>query len=96
MLLQEPLSMNEQAILFLMEVLNGFEEPPRSDWPRHEAEEVSFSRWAVEELLQQVWDHPWTLASETVERFAAKLGLYAETCVTDQQHRIFRIAAETP
>ena len=61
LLLQEPLSMNEQAILF----------------------------------LQQVWDHPWTLASETVERFAAKLGLYAETCVTDQQHRIFRIAAET-
>lgn len=75
LLLQEPLSMNERAILFLMEVLNGFEEPPRSDWPRHEAEEVSFSRWAVEELLQQVWDHPWTLASETVERFAAKLGL---------------------
>lgn len=95
LLLQEPLSMNEQATLFLMEVLNGFEEPPRSDWPRHEAEEVSFSRWAVEELLQQVWDHPWTLASETAERFAAKLGLYAETCVTDQQHRIFRIAAET-
>ena len=30
LLLQEPLSMNEQAILFLMEVLNGFEEPPRS------------------------------------------------------------------
>ena len=52
LLLQEPLSMNERAILFLMEVLNGFEEPPRSDWPRHEAEEVSFSRWAVEELLQ--------------------------------------------
>ena len=47
LLLQEPLSMNEQAILFLMEVLNGFEEPPRSDWPRHEAEEVSFpaGRW---------------------------------------------------
>lgn len=64
--------MNEQAILFLMEVLNGFEEPPRSDWPRHEAEEVSFSRWAVEELLQQVWDHPWTLASETVERFSPR------------------------
>ena len=74
LLLQEPLSMNEQAILFLMEVLNGFEEPPRSDWPRHEAEEVSFSRWAVEELLQQVWDHPWTLASETVERFRREAG----------------------
>ena len=67
LLLQEPLSMNERAILFLMSVLNGFEEPPRSDWPQHEAEEVTFSRWALEELLQDVWDHPWTLASETLE-----------------------------
>lgn len=72
LLLQEPLSMNERAILFLMSVLNGFEEPPRSDWPQHEAEEVTFSRWALEELLQDVWDHPWTLASETLEKFASK------------------------
>lgn len=95
LLLQEPLSMNERAILFLMSILNGFEDPPGSDWPQHEAEEVTFSRWALEELLQEVWDHPWTLASETVERFALKLELFSETCNTDKQHRIFKIAAET-
>ena len=95
LLLQEPLSMNERAILFLMSVLNGFEEPPRSDWPQHEAEEVTFSRWALEELLQDVWDHPWTLASETLEKFASKMELFSETCDTDAKHRIFKIAAET-
>ena len=95
LLLQGPVSMNERAILFLMSVLKGFEDPPRSDWPQHEAEEVTFSRWALEELLQQVWDHPWTLASETVERFASKLEIYSETCNTDAQSRIFKIAAET-
>lgn len=95
LLLQEPLSMNERAILFLMSVLNGFEESPRSDWPQHEAEEVTFSRWALEELLQDVWDHPWTLASETLEKFASKMELFSETCNTDAQHRIFKIAAET-
>lgn len=87
--------MNERAILFLMSVLNGFEESPRSDWPQHEAEEVTFSRWALEELLQDVWDHPWTLASETLEKFASKMELFSETCNTDAQHRIFKIAAET-
>lgn len=86
--------MNERAIMFLMSVLNGLEEPPGSDWPQHEVEEVTFSRWALEELLLQIWDHPWTLASETVERFASKMELFSETCNTDAQHRIFRIAAE--
>ena len=78
-----------------MSVLNGFEESPRSDWPQHEAEEVTFSRWALEELLQDVWDHPWTLASETLEKFASKMEFFSETCNTDAQHRIFKIAAET-
>lgn len=87
--------MNERAILFLMSVLNGFEESPRSDWPQHEAEEVTFSRWALEELLQDVWDHPWTLASETLEKFASKMEFFSETCNADAQHRIFKIAAET-
>ena len=95
LLLREPLSMNERAIIFLLAVLDNFEEPPRPDWPQHEAEEVTFSRWAVEELLQQVWDHPWTLASETIERFAMQMDVYSETCNTDAQHRIFKIAAET-
>lgn len=95
LLLEEPLSMNERAIMFLMSVLNDLEDPPRSDWPRHEIEEVTFSRWALEELLQQVWDHPWTLASEITEKFAMKMDIYAQTCITEDQRRIFRIASET-
>ena len=95
LLLQEPLTMNERAIMLLLRVLNELEDPPRSDWPQHEIEEVTFSRWALEELLQQVWDHPWTLASETTEQFAMKMDIYAQTCITEEQHRIFRIASET-
>lgn len=95
LLLQEPLTMNERVIMFLMKALDEFEEPPRSDWPQHEADEITFSRCAMEELLQQVWDHPWTLASETAEQFALKLEIYSMTSITDDQHRIFKIAAET-
>ena len=95
LLLQEPLFMNERALMAIMSVLEGFTEPPRSDWPQHEAEEFTFSRWAVEEMLNQVWDHPWTLASDTIEQFALKLKVYAITSKTEKQRRIFDIAAET-
>lgn len=88
--------MNEQAILFLMEVLNGFEEPPRSDWPARGGGSQLFPLGGGGAAATGLGPSRGTLASETVDGFAAKLGLYAETCVTDQQHRIFRIAAETP
>lgn len=95
LLLQEPLFMNERALMAIMSVLEGFTEPPRSDWPQYEAEDFTFSRWAVEEMLNQVWDHPWTLASDTIEQFALKLEMYAITSKTEKQRRIFAIAAET-
>lgn len=95
LLLQEPFFMNERALMAIMSVLEGFTEPPRSDWPQYEAEDFTFSRWAVEEMLNQVWDHPWTLASDTIEQFALKLEMYAITSKTEKQRRIFAIAAET-
>jgi hypothetical protein len=88
--------MNERVLTILLAMLGDSEyHIPGSDWPQHEAEEVSFSKWAMEELVQQVWDHPWTMASDTVEEFALKMEVYAATSVTDAQRRIFKIAAET-
>lgn len=96
LLLPEPACMNERVLTILLAMLGDSEEHiPGSDWPQHEAEEVSFSKWAMEELVQQVWDHPWTMASDTVEEFALKMEVYAATSVTDAQRRIFKIAAET-
>lgn len=79
----------------LMRMLNMYEDVPRLDWPQHEAEEIAFSRCAIEEILQLVWDHPWTLASETIEDFALKMKFYKEASVTDDQKRIFSVLAET-
>ena len=87
--------MNDRVLMALMAILEDFAEPPRSDWLRHEAEAVTFSRWAIEEMVNQIWDHPWTIASETVERFAMRLDIYADTANTDVQTRIFKIAAAT-
>lgn len=92
---EEELHMNERAIMALMRMLNTYEDIPHLSWPQHEAEEVAFSRCAIEEILQLVWDHPWTLASETIEDFASKMDFYKDSSVTDEQHRVFSVLSET-
>ena len=93
---EEELHMNERAIMFLMRMLDAYENIPRPwELAQHEAEEIAFSRCAVEEILQLVWDHPWTLASDTVEDFALKMELYKGSSVTDEQKRVFSVLAET-
>lgn len=91
----EELHMNERAIMALMQMLGMYDDVPRSDWPQHELEEIAFSRCAIEEVLQLVWDHPWTLASDTIEDFALKMELYKDSSVTDDQKRIFSVLVET-
>lgn len=87
--------MNERAIVYLTQMLDCYENIPYLDWPQHELEEFAFSRCAIEEVLQLVWDHPWTLASDTIEDFALKMELYKDSSVTDDQKRIFSVLAET-
>ena len=77
--------MNERALLHLFAVMEQYKDAPYSDWPQHEAVEIT----------QQIWDHPWTMASETIEKFALKMEVFAATSMIDVQSRIFKIAAET-
>lgn len=92
---EEELHMNERAIMALMKMLDMYEDAPYLDLPQHELEEIAFSRCAIEEILQLVWDHPWTLASDTIEDFALKMELYKDSSVTDEQKRVFSVLAET-
>ena len=92
---EEELHMNERAIMALMRMLDVYEDVPRLDWPRCEAEEIAFSRCAIEEILQLVWDHPWTLASDIIEDFALRMELYKNLSVTDEQKQIFSVLADT-
>lgn len=87
--------MNERALMAIMKWLDNYDDPLHLDWPQHELEEVIFTKWAIEEILTLVWDHPWTLASETIEAFAIKLEGYVITSEKDYQKHIFSIAAQT-
>lgn len=86
---------NDQALFLILETLTRCPNTPGLNWPEDEKEKVTFTHWALEEALLLVWDHPWTQASEIIEGFAAKMELFAEKALTEDQHRIFSIAAKT-
>lgn len=87
---------NERALLAIRAALDCYPEHPYDkSWPDDEKEKATFSHWALDEILDLVWDHPWTLASEVIEDFELKCHLYALEAVTTDQKRIFTIAAQT-
>ncbi len=88
--------MNERALLAIVSALETYEAEPLSlTRPRCEFDDTVYSKWVIGEILDLVWDHPWTLASETIKTFATKLETYAATAVQECQKRIFAVAAET-
>lgn len=89
-------AMNERALLTIVAALGCYNERPYDrSYSDAEKEEITFSHWAIDEILNLVWDHPFVLASDTVEEFTLKLQIYAITSVTEDQKRIFTIAANT-
>lgn len=89
--------MNDKALFVITTALNEYPEqyPYDKNWPDDEKEEITFSKWALGELLDEVWNHPQTLASETIFTFAVKCRSYVSSSVMDDSKRIFAIAAET-
>lgn len=89
--------MNEKAYDVILTWLEGFDESyiDFDNLTEQEHEEVIFTKWAIEEILQLVWDHPWTLASETVLRFGLEMTECVAKAATDEQRRMFQIALNT-
>lgn len=85
---------NERALLVIVAALGNYagERPYDNDWPDDEKAEMTFSHWALDEILDLVWDHPWTMASDTIEDFI----LYCQMCeaasTLPKQKQIFSIA----
>ena len=60
--------MNDKALLTIVMALSEYPEnrPYDNDWPEHEKEEITFSKWALNELLDEVWgfDYEYLYMSE--------------------------------
>lgn len=88
---------NERALMFIVAAIGNYpeERPYDNDWPDDEKAEVTFSHWALDEILDLVWDHPWTMASDTIEDFIFKCQVAEMASELPEQKRIFSIAAKT-
>ena len=58
--------MNEAAVRTIIEYLEN-SDAPELYWPQQWFEEVCFSRWAAEELINAILDHPMAPAKDTIE-----------------------------
>ena len=88
--------MNEQALFIIASTLGQFPDLPYDDsWPEAEKAELTFSKWALGELLNLIWEHPFTPASETIETFVFKAQIYEAVSQIPDQKQIFSIAAKT-
>lgn len=87
--------MNDKIVQALLDYLEHYSNPPELDWPEHWFEEVSFSRWAVCEMLNAVLDHPITPAADTIAEFELKMEVYEALSGERPSGRIFSIAAQT-
>lgn len=89
--------MNEKACDVIALWLEGFDESyiDPHNLTEQEYHEVTYSKWALEEILQLVSDHPWTLASETILWFGLQMLACGANAGTNEQKMIFRTAAET-
>ena len=88
--------MNDHAIKFVQGCLNNYFDPPYdSQWSESEKIQITFSKWALEEILSLIFDNPFTPAEETVENLAFRFRVYVEASATNNQRLIFTIAAET-
>ena len=86
--------MNDAAVRTIIEYLEN-SDAPEVDWPQQWYEEVCFSRWAAEELINAILDHPMAPAEDTIEEFIIKMEVYASMSEGRDCGRIFSIAAET-
>ena len=85
---------NEKTLLTIVSALECFPDRPYDNtWSDDEKEDATFTKWALNELLDIVSDHPWTLASDTIENFIIQFLLYEELSELPDQKRIFSIAA---
>lgn len=86
--------MNEKVCDLILIWLEGFDESyiDFGNLTEQECEEVVFTKWAIEEILQLIWDHPWTLASETIFRFAIDMTECLAKAGTNEQRGMFQIA----
>lgn len=90
------MSKNEQAILIIVSELKCYPEVMYDkECPDCIREEMSISQFALGEMLDLLWDHPWSEPIDIIDDFVLKCHLYKTTSVLSDQKRVFSISEKT-
>lgn len=86
---------NEAATRLIITYIEECLFEPKASWCKHEFEKRSYSRWAANEILEGVMDHPMSPADIIIEEFILKMSLYSCVAEDSKVSFIFSIARDT-
>lgn len=86
---------NELAVKSIITYMEECLFEPKTSWFKHEFEKRSYSRWAANEILEGVMDHPMSPADTIIEEFIFKMSLYSCVAEDSKASFIFSIAQDT-
>lgn len=70
--------MNDESIFSILQYANTYLFSPMKSWPRLYFEERSYARWAVNEIIKNILDHPFYPADEIVYDFVLTMELFSK------------------
>ncbi|WP_419504159.1 hypothetical protein [Enterocloster sp.] len=87
--------MNDEAIQKIISYANEYLFEPRSNWSKQAIMERSYERWAVDEILLTIMDHPLTEADFVIEGFILKMEFFLHMSGNQANNLIFQVAENT-
>lgn len=87
--------MNESTVLAVMRYVDRYLFVPSWAWPRRHFYERSYARWAADELIRRLLEHPFSYPEDIIEIFAIEMDCFSRFKEESGQNDIFRIANET-
>jgi hypothetical protein len=86
---------NDEVIQKIMRYANENLFASGSHWPKSAIMERSYERWAVDEILLAIMDHPMTEADLVIEGFILKMELFLHISDEPTNNYIFQVAENT-
>lgn len=86
---------NDEVIQKIMRYANENLFEPGPHWPKSAIMERSYERWAVDEILLAIMDHPMTEADLVMEGFILKMELFLHMSEEPTNNYIFQVAENT-
>lgn len=87
--------MNDEVIQKILNYANEHLFEPGVHWPKSVIMERSYERWAVDEILLAIMDHPMTEAGLVIEGFILKMELFLHMSEEPTNNYIFQVAENT-